>query len=260
MQILVLESSTSSAKAMVYDTDSGAFEVKSHPYTGNYEDVRIHKPDLVFEQTAALGRELAAGRSIDIVSLSSTWHNIFLADHDMTPRTPALTWAYTDAAPVCKDLRKDAAYVHDFYHRTGCMVNAIYPAFKLMYFRRQGYHLGDYLVTEEGSYNCYRLTGRHVITQCTASGSGLLNLYTRDFDPDILAQIGITKEQLPQLVDSDVNYPLSEEGARLLGLTPGIPVIPSSADGGLNQVGVGAIAEGVMTFSVGTSGAFRLPT
>ncbi len=260
MQILVLESSTSSAKAMVYDTESGDFEAKFHPYTGNYEDIRIHNPDLVFAQTAALGRKIATGRHIDIISLSSTWQNVFLVDQSMTPQTPTLTWAHTDAASLCRELRKDAVYVHNFYHRTGCMVNAIYPAFKLMYLKRQGFRLDDFLISEEGSYNCYRLTGRHVITQCTASGSGLLNLFTRKFDPEILAQIGIAESQLPQLVDSDVNYPLSEEGARLLGLTPGIPVIPSSADGGLNQVGVGAIAEGVMTFSVGTSGAIRLTT
>jgi gluconokinase len=260
MRILVLESSTASAKAMIYDTSDGSFQVQTRPYTGNYEDVRIHRADLVFEQTAALGRELAAGGKIDIISLSSTWQNVFLADRQLNPVTPVQTWAYTDAAPVCKKLRQDPAFVRDFYHRTGCMVNAIYPAFKLLYLKDQGYRLQDYLIMEQGSYNCFRLTGERVVTQCVASGMGLMNLYTRTFDPEILALIGICEEQLPLLVDSDVNYSLTSEGAALLGLEPGIPVIPSSADGGLNQVGVGAIADGVMTFSVGTSGAIRLTT
>ncbi|MCI8597103.1 MAG: hypothetical protein HFJ10_01475 [Lachnospiraceae bacterium] len=260
MRILVLESSTASAKAMIYDTEDGSYEAKAHQYTNNYEDVRIHKADLVFDQTVALGKELAAGKKVDIVSLSSTWQNVFLADKQMNPKTPVETWAYTDAAPICKELRKDEAYVRDFYHRTGCMVNAIYPAFKLMYLKQKGHHLPDYYITEQGSYNCFRLTGMRVVTQCVAAGMGLMNLYTRTFDPDILAQIGITEDLLPELVDSDVNYPLTAEGAALLGLEPGIPVIPSSADGGLNQVGVGAISEGVMTFSVGTSGAIRLTT
>jgi gluconokinase len=52
--------------------------------------------------------------------------------------------------------------------------------------------------------------------------------------------------------------PLSKEGAGLLGLKQGIPVIPAGPDGGLNQVGAGALKEGIMTFSVGTSGALRL--
>lgn len=37
-------------------------------------------------------------------------------------------------------------------------------------------------------------------------------------------------------------------------------MIPTNSDGGLNQVGAGAVADGVMTFSVGTSGAIRLTT
>ena len=53
-------------------------------------------------------------------------------------------------------------------------------------------------------------------------------------------------------------YPLTEDGAKALGIKAGTPVIPAHADGGLNQIGVGALKKGVMTFSVGTSGAIRL--
>jgi gluconokinase len=52
--------------------------------------------------------------------------------------------------------------------------------------------------------------------------------------------------------------PLSAAGAALLGIKSGVPVLPSHPDGALNQVGSGALAEGVMTFSVGTSAALRL--
>ena len=56
MNILVLEASTTSAKAMLYDTDTGKFDVKSRAYTGNYEDVTMHRADNVYEQMIALGR------------------------------------------------------------------------------------------------------------------------------------------------------------------------------------------------------------
>ena len=42
MEILVLEASTTSAKAMLYHTEDRSFEVKVRAYTGNYEDVTIH--------------------------------------------------------------------------------------------------------------------------------------------------------------------------------------------------------------------------
>ena len=45
MEILVLEASTTSAKAMLYHTEDRSFEVKVRAYTGNYEDVTIHNAE-----------------------------------------------------------------------------------------------------------------------------------------------------------------------------------------------------------------------
>lgn len=140
------------------------------------------------------------------------------------------------------------------------MVNAIYPAFKLQYFKEQGYNLEDYFIFGQGSYNTYRLTGKRIVTDCMASGSGLLNIRDKKYDAGILKEIGINEDQLCEIVTYKDMVPLSEEGAKLLGLNAGIPVMPPCADGALNQVGVGALEEGVMTFSVGTSAAIRLIT
>ncbi len=260
MNILVLEASTTSAKAMVYDTETEKFDVESRAYTGNYEDVSIHKAENVYQQMVDLGKKMAKGKKIDMISLSGTWHSVVLCDNEMKPATPVYLWSYTGAAEVCKELREDPEYVKNFYRKTGCMVNAIYPFFKLLLLRKQGYDLKDYKIMGQGTYNTYRLTGKRVITECLASGTGLLNTHTKQFDPEILAEAGIAADQLSEIVAFDKVFPLNEEGAQALGLEPGIPVVPTNADGGLNQVGVGAVAEGVMTFSVGTSGAIRLTT
>ncbi|MCI5481041.1 MAG: FGGY family carbohydrate kinase [Lachnospiraceae bacterium] len=260
MYILVLEASTTSAKAMLYDTSDGSFEVKVRAYTGNYEDVTIHKAENVYQQMMALGSELAEGKEIGMISLGGTWHSLMLCDKNMEPATPVYLWSYTGAAEVCKELRQDPDYVKNYYNKTGCMVNAIYPFFKLLLLKKRGYDLKDYYVMGQGTYNNYRMTGRRVITECLASGTGLLNTHTKKYDPEILAAAGITEAQLSEVVDYTHTYPLTEDAAKLLGVKAGIPVVPTSSDGGLNQVGVGAVAEGVMTFSVGTSGAIRLTT
>lgn len=260
MNILVLEASTTSAKAMLYDTDTGKFDVKSRAYTGNYEDVTMHKADNVYEQMIALGREVAAGHEISMISLSGTWHSLFLCDQDMKPVTPVYLWSYTGAAEVCKELREDQEYVKWFYNKTGCMVNAIYPFFKLLLLKKKGYDLSRHYIFGQGTYNNYRMTGKRIITECLASGTGLLNTHTKKYDPEILKEAGITEDQLSEVIDYKHTYPLTAEAAAALGVKPGIPVVPTSSDGGLNQVGVGASVEGVMTFSVGTSGAIRLTT
>ena len=43
------------------------------------------------------------GHEISMISLSGTWHSLFLCDQDMKPVTPVYLWSYTGAAEVCKD-------------------------------------------------------------------------------------------------------------------------------------------------------------
>lgn len=258
--ILVLESSTSSAKAMLYSSESGVVSVTGHAYEDMYEDITIHDGEKVFLQTAALGRGLCEGKKIDMIALSGTWHSLMLCDQEMRPATPVYLWSNTEAAGICEKLREDQSYVDRFYQKTGCMVNAIYPFFKLKMLAEKGYDLSRYLIMGQGTYNNYRLTGKRNLMDCMASGSGLLNTHTKEFDPELLKELGIRQEQLSRLVTYQETAPLSEEGAGLLGLEPGIPVITAGSDGGLNQVGAGALKDGVMTFSVGTSAAIRLTT
>lgn len=260
MKILALESSTTSAKAMVYDTDTGKFQVESVPYILNHTDVTIHDAKEVFEQTAYLGKKMCEGQKIDMVSLSGTWHSLMLCNEDMEPQTPIYLWSYTGAAEICKELRKNDGYVNRFYQKTGCMVNAIYPVFKIKLLKQMGYKLETYRFVGQGTYNTYRLTGEWAVTDSVASGTGLLNIHTKAYDEDILKENGISLNQLPRVITYQEILELNKDGAELLGLPVGTPVVATNPDGGLNQVGAGAVEEGVMSFSVGTSGALRLST
>ncbi|MEG0988773.1 MAG: FGGY-family carbohydrate kinase [Clostridium sp.] len=261
MKILALESSTSSAKALIYDTSSKTSSLKIRPYPKMFENPTVHNAQTVFEEMLTVGRELLDGTSdIDMISLGGTWHSLCLFNQSMEAATPVMPWCYTGASDLCKEIREDKTYVHDYYHRTGCMVNAIYPFFKLRMYKKMGFDLNQFLIAGQGTYNTYQMTGERVITECMASGMGLLNIYTKRYDQNLLNELGITENQLPEIVTYEHTYPLRKKMADFLGLREGIPVIPSNADGGLNQIGVGALKKGVMTFSVGTSGAIRLTT
>jgi gluconokinase len=139
-------------------------------------------------------------------------------------------------------------------------VHSTYPAFKLLHLKENGLSLVDKYIAGQGSYNFYHLTGVRATTPCMVSGAGLLDIEKWSYDAPILKEIGIADEQLGRLKTYKETCPLSKKGAGLLGLKQGIPVVLPHADGALNQVGAGALKEGVMTFSVGTSAAIRLTT
>ena len=119
----------------------------------------------------------------------------------------------------------------------------------------------DGFIMGQGTYNFYRATGQRKIMDSMASGTGLFSIITCDFDEDVLQAVGIRREQLSEMVKFTDTSPLCDETAALSGLKKsGIPVVPTGPDGGLNQIGAGALGDGIMTVSVGTSGAMRLST
>lgn len=261
--ILILESSTTSAKAMLFDPSAGVVKMASETYPAAVYDTGeagSHDAQAIYLQTIQLGRQLCENEKIEAIVPCGTWHNVLVCDRNMQPLTPAYSWTYNGAAQIVAELRESEAYTNSFYQRTGCMVHTIYPAFKLLALQQKGVDLSGTYISSQSSYMFYHLTGCRLATDAIASGSGLLNVQTRDWDPDVLAQIGIEKSQLGRLTTYKETAPLSAQAAKLLGLTPGIPVLPAYPDGALNQVGAGALESGVMTFSVGTSGALRLST
>ncbi len=254
MNVLVLESSTSSAKAMVYDTKKGPLRHLSRPYSPCFSDGITQDAEGVFAETVKAGREAAAGYKIDAVALVSTWHGLLALYPDREPAGRVRLWSDTSPEETCRRFKKDAAAAARLYAQTGCPVNAMYPLFKLMDMGKKE----NLLFTDQGGYHFLRLTGRLCSSRSMASGSALLNLKTKAYDPASLSLAGIEESQLPELTDISDSAPLLSGAARALGLSPGTPVFPALPDGAMNQVGADALEEGVMTFSVGTSAALRL--
>jgi gluconokinase len=265
---LCLESSTTSAKALLFDPEKrSVVKVKSEAYPPEVAawkgEVGLHDAEAVVRQTLALGRAVCEdlpekGAEVEAVALGGTFHSVVVNDAAMKPVTPTYTWMYNGASELTARLRQDNEYTQNYYHRTGCMVHALYPAFQLMLLRDQGFRFKDKLVTSESGLVFHALTGERVESAATNSGGGLINTARRDWDDETLSEIGLSRANMSPALTYRDTRPLSKQGAAALGLPVGIPVLPAHPDGALNQVGAGALVPGVMTFSVGTSAALRL--
>ncbi len=257
MKILVIEASTSSAKAMVFDSAAGVLRVAESPYGGRCSTT-LHDLRDVMTSVTTVAQQALAGEVVEGIALVSAWHGLVLTDEEMNPTTPVYLWSNMDAQQITDELRRDTDFVDRFYNRTGCMVNATYPIFELLHLAKSGTDTTKGRILDEGCYLNWLLTGKYVQTECLASGTGLLNLRTRTWDQELLTFAGISELQLPEVVNSRTTFPLSPQGAKLLGLPEGIPVVPTNSDGALNQVAAAESERNVMSFSVGTSGAMRM--
>lgn len=114
------------------------------------------------------------------------------------------------------------------------------------------YSLKDYIFE--------KMTGEWVVDKSSASASGLYNTHKMDWDEEILNYAGITREQLPPVVSTTYQSKLTDSAAQRLNLPENLPVVIGATDGVLVNVGIGAIEDGQLSATIGTSGAIRMLT
>ena len=260
MLVLVLESSTSAAKALLYDDRAGCVAEATESYAPDCDSGGRQDAEKVWLAAVRAGRKAAAGRRAAAIGVSGVWHSIVPCDREMRPVERSCIWSFTGPGELCRGMRSDAAAAAGIYRRTGCMPNITYQPYALLHLIRNGFSPAGRLFASQAGFNFFQLTGERLESRCIMSGMGFLNTHDLVYDAGIMDMIGCRTEQFGRLVDYRDHRPLSREAAELLDQEPGIPVAPPHPDGALNQAGNGCMRNGAMTFSVGTSAAIRLST
>jgi gluconokinase len=194
------------------------------------------------------------------VGLSSVFHSVLPIDKDGKPLDNCLPWADNRSSAIVSKWKKDPA-AQSWYQRTGCPLHPMYLPGKIAWWRKNKpgifqraarfVSLKEYVVT--------RLFGLPWVDHSILSGSGLLNEETLSYDEEVLAAVGVNREKLSEPVPTrTVLGELSPEWARLTGLPPGVPWVIGAGDGVLSNLGAGAVAPGILTAMIGTSGAVRM--
>lgn len=221
----------------------------------------VQDPDGVWGAVAEALREVvdAAGRRPVCVCLSSAMHGLIGLDGSLRPKTPLLTWADSRASDVAGELRATPQGA-ELHRISGTPVHPMSPLTKLIWFQRFDPDTANHVRHWVGlkDWIVLQLTGELVAELSTASGSGLLDLRARDWNPAALDLAGIVRGQLPPVVPTTTQLPLAAGPAGAVGLPPGLPVVVGAGDGPLGNLGVRALTPGVAGLSLGTSGAVRM--
>jgi xylulokinase len=114
-----------------------------------------------------------------------------------------------------------------------------------------------------GSYDfiAHRLTGERAVESNWALESGLYDLESRSWAPDICAAAGIDPALLPAVSDSSaVVGEVTREAAAATGLPAGIPVVAGSADHVASAFAAGLCEDGDLLVKLGGAGDILLTT
>ena len=104
-------------------------------------------------------------------------------------------------------------------------------------------------------YVRFRLTGERAIDVADASGTLLLDVPKRRWSSEVLQAAEMDVAMLPKLYESqDVCGKITREGAAATGLKAGTPVVAGAGDQAAGATGMGIVAPGAVSATIGTSG------
>ncbi len=103
------------------------------------------------------------------------------------------------------------------------------------------------------SFMVERLTGVAVIDHALASTSMGYDLDRKNYDPSLLDRFELTTRELPRIAPAEsLAGGLSDAGAALTGLPPGLPVAVGTGDDFATPLGAGLTAPGRIAVCIGT--------
>lgn len=212
----------------------------------------------------SLSGELAAkGFEVVAIGLSGQMHGAVFLDAGGDVIRPAPLWNDQRTANACLEIER-AVPRADLIQRTGNPAVTGFQLPKLVWLRAaepENFARVRHVLLPK-DYLGYAMTGNLVTEPSDASGTGALNLKSRDWDADVLGALRLEKNVFPTVIPSHgVVGTLSSDWARDTGLPDGLPVIAGAGDNAGAAIGLGLsnASMGVGSVSLGTSGVIFVP-
>lgn len=197
------------------------------------------------------GNSMSAVRAI---GLSGQMHGAVTLDAAGEVVRPAILWNDGRSAAQCEALMASVPRL------TAIAGNLAMPGFtapKLLWMREHEPELFARIacVLLPKDWLRFMLSGELASDMSDASGTLWLDVAARDWSDELLAACGLTRAQMPRLVEgSAVAGALKPELAQRWGLRSGIPIAGGAGDNASSAVGMGLVNAGQGFVSLGTSG------
>lgn len=264
---LGIDLGTGSCKCVVTNEKAEILGFGAGDYSGSNTQQKWQEqdPDLILTGLVRSVRSAVEQAGVDPagcqgLSIGSALHSLIAVDRSGQPLTGVITWADGRGTPQAQSVRQ-TPQAEELYQQTGCPAHGMYPLYKILWLRQEKpdtFEKADRFLTAK-EYVLEKLTGQRVVDYSVASGSGLLNIHSLEWNALSLEIAGISRAQLSQTANPMTVFPgLETSLAKNLGISAQTPVVLGSSDAANSTFGVGAVNPWQATCMVGTSGAFRI--
>jgi len=264
---LGIDLGTSAVKTVLVDdaqrvvaTQSRALTVSS-PHPGYSEQDPAQWIDATFATLDALKAEhpqqLAA---VEGIGLSGQMHGPTLLDANLKPLRPCILWNDGRSAAQCRVLEQRWPALRA---TTGNKAMPGFAAPKLLWVAQHEPEIfaATKLVLLSKAYLRLVLSGEAIEDVSDASGTLWLDVFSRDWSDEGLSATGLSRHQMPRLVEGCAPAARLSHGMALRwGMTKRPMIAGGAGDNPAGAIGIGAIRPGAAFISLGTSGALLVPT
>ena len=264
--VLAVDIGTGSCRCALYNQELQRLSNKVVEYATQYPrpDWAEQDPEVIFASILQAMEETVSKsdqdpKKIIALTLDCSIHTLLGLAKDRSPVTPIITWEDSRARHLVESW-KQQGLGSEIYTLTGCPLHPMYSSAKIAWWREHRPNLFNRIETfvSVKAFVLQRLTGTLLEDRATVSGSGMLNVSKLDWEDTVLALAGISRKQLPPVVEPTFCIEsIRSEISSQTGLPVSTPVIIGSSDAAMSSLGSGTINLHQMTVMIGTSGAVR---
>jgi xylulokinase len=265
MYVLGIDVGTTLTKALILTKEGkvAASGSKGYPLISNGSHIEQRAEDWTDGVIAAVEealknleenrKETGLGKYIEAISLSTQGASCVALNADDQPVGNALTWMDFRAREEAAELEEKLSPEY-IYAATGWRASPSLDAAKIMHMKKQPEFASAVRFVSTLEYINLFLTGNAVIDPTNAAMRQLFNIERGCWDPKILNASGVREEELTPILPTGAKVgELSKDTAVKLKLRPGIPVFNGAHDQYCGAIGAGAVNDGDMLLSAGTT-------
>lgn len=209
----------------------------------------------VFATREALSHFDGDKKEIVALSLSTQGGSTLPVDENYEPLSASYTWMDRRGVKEIEEATAEAG-ADAIYKKTGWEPDPSLDIAKFRWMQKHEKELFDkahkFLTTSE--YMNYRLTGNAVTDPGNAAMRQLFNINTGDWDDELLSLAGVSRDKMPKCVfTGEYIGNLTEKAAEELSLPTSVKVYNGGHDQYCAAVGCGAVEDGDMLLSTGTT-------
>lgn len=261
--LIGIDSSTTATKALLIDETGAIVAVAATEYDFQTPHPLWSEQDpaLWWEGTVASVRRVLAESGVDpaaiaAVGLTGQMHGLVLLDAAGEVLRPSILWNDQRTASQCDEIRSRLGKA-ELVRITGNDALTGFTAPKILWVAENEpeIYARVHSILLPKDYVRYKLTGDYATDRAGAGGTLLVELATRDWSPQVVEALGIDPAWLPSTHEgTQITGVISAAAADATGLRAGTPVVGGGGDQAAGGVGVGAVEEGIVALSLGTSG------